>query len=112
MSIELGPWPGNWCVEAIYELDSVLAIQKFGSMQNENVLYSTTTEVWTENMFKIEEEWTKKGKDWNKTTIKKDKLNRVLEVQIRDQREKFEEESNERRIRAAANFSDSSEESD
>ena len=63
-------------------------------------------------MFRIEEECTKKGKDWNKTITKKDKLNRGLEVQIREERGKFEEEANERQIRAAADFSDSSEESD
>jgi len=88
----LGPWPGNWCTDTIYELDWVLSIQKFGPVSDETVPYVTTTEVWTANMFQIEEEWTKKGKEWTKSVTKKDKLTRTIKEEINAARTTYEAE--------------------
>ena len=97
LTIELGPWPGNWCQDAIRELEWVLSIQKFGPIQDEDVPYTTTTEIWMKNMFQIEEEWVKKGKEWNISVTRKDKLTTNLTEEIRKARFDFEEE--EERLR-------------
>lgn len=109
LTVELGPWPGNWCQDAIRELEWVLSIQKFGPIQDEDVPYTTTTETWMKNMFQIEEEWVKKGKEWNISVTKKDKLTTSVTEEIRKARAEFEAE--EEILRNSNSFDSSNESS-
>ena len=82
LAMEMGPLPSAWCREVTIELEFLLSIQKFNSTNRIGSPYDSTMDTWMADMHQIGEEWTKKGNDWKKTLVRKNKLNTLLKNQI------------------------------
>jgi len=80
--MEMGPFPSAWCREVTIELEFLLSIQKFNTTNRIGSPYDSTVDTWMTDMHQIGEEWTKKGNDWKKTIVRKNKLNTSLKNQI------------------------------
>jgi len=80
--MEMGPYPSSWCRAVTIELEFLLSIQKFNEQNRIGSPYDSTIDTWMTDMHKIGEEWTKKGNDWKKTLVGKNKLSRALKNEI------------------------------
>ena len=84
LQFELGPLPANWCTDAMIEIEQLVAVQNF----HENARpvadqYDKDLGKWTKNMFRIKEEFVKKGKGWIRQIKGKNKLTKTIEEKIR-----------------------------